>query len=115
MTTAYCPLDSSSRIAYRSVEQTFPGRKTMQRANERVWPPMWAMVLGSVAIGIHLLLAFLLTLNVRSGPWPVPGGAMQVDSPRFASTIGDNWLIAWYQNSVRCSHSFSFASIRQEQ
>lgn len=86
----------------------------MARENEPSWPPTWMMALGSVAIAIHLLLAFILTLNEPSGPWPVQGAGMPADAPRFASGIGNHWLTNLYHNTVRCSHSFHFSSNRQE-
>ena len=86
----------------------------MQRANEPVWPPMWAMVLGSLAIGIHLLLAFIMTLNVPSGPWPTPQGGSTAEAPPFALTIGRN-LAMPYQTAIRSNSTFRFSSIRQEQ
>lgn len=77
-------------------------------------PPTWMMVLGSVAIALHLLLAFILTLNQPSGPWPVQGAGLPADPPRFVSGIGNHWLTNLYHNTVRSNHSFHFSSNRQE-
>lgn len=77
-------------------------------------PPTWMMVLGSLAIAIHLLLAFIMTLNEPSGPWPVDGAGIPADPPRFVREIGNYWLTNLYHNSVRSNHSFHFSSNRQE-
>jgi hypothetical protein len=86
----------------------------MQRANEQVWPATWAMVLGSVVIAIHLLLAFFMTLNVPSGPWPTPQGGSTAEAPPFAMVIGRR-LAMPYQSVTKSNSTFRFSSIRQEQ
>lgn len=86
----------------------------MQRENEPAWPPTWLMVVGSLAIAIHLFLAFFMTLNVPSGPWATPQGAMPALAPAFANTIGSSFALP-YQSVLRSNSTFRFSSMRQEQ
>jgi hypothetical protein len=72
------------------------------------------MVLGSLAIVIHLVLAFIMTLNVPSGPWPTGQGSSTAMAPKFIQTLGDNWLARNYQNLIRSNSSFRFGTLRQE-
>lgn len=77
-------------------------------------PPTWMLALGSVAIALHLLLAFIITLNVPSGPWPVGGAGIPADPPRFISRIGESKWVKRYYNALPSYHSFHFSSNRQE-
>ena len=86
----------------------------MPRENEPGLPPTWLMVFGSLVIAIHLFLAFIITLSVPSGPWPVQDNVFNADPPRF-TMFPSEYVAGPYQKVFKCISPFRFVSLRQEQ
>lgn len=85
----------------------------MSRESQPALPPAWVMVLGSIAIAVHLFFALISSLFASSGPWPTPMGSSEVLPPQFAISVGAN-LAEPYQRLLKATHSFRFPSIKQE-
>src|SRR5687767_11053718 len=51
--------------------------------------PSWLVVLGSLAVVVHLFAVGVAALTAQSGPWLSPFGPSPVEPPPFASTIND--------------------------
>jgi hypothetical protein len=74
---------------------------------------VWAMVVGSLAIGWHLLAIFIGALDAPSGPWPTPMGPQRFDPPAFAFQIAEHLTLP-YAQLIKIAGAYRFESNRLE-
>lgn len=85
----------------------------MPQAQQTAAPglPRWLLVLGSAAIGYHLLSVGLIAVAAPSGPWPSMEGANMATPPQFAYSL-QRALTAEYSKAVKLTHNYHFPSDR---
>ncbi len=70
--------------------------------------PLWMILLGSGFAGLHLLIIAAHSLAERSGPWPLPTGAVAyADPPRFAWEISE-LARPHYLAYLKMTHNYHF-------
>jgi hypothetical protein len=74
-------------------------------------PPRWLVVVGSLAIGYHLLAVTLGALAAPSGPWPTPDGGGLSTPPQFAWST-NQVLSAEYLKEIKLAYHYHFGSNR---
>jgi hypothetical protein len=71
-------------------------------------PPRWLMIVGSMAIGFHLLTLGIQALAAPSGPWPMePMGAAPMPPPVFAARLYD-LTGSYYLPAIKLTHNYHF-------
>ncbi len=71
--------------------------------------PTWQLVVGSVAIGGHLLAVLAMILAVPSGPWPASDGSSLSTPPQFAYTL-NNLIPNWYLRGLGMAQHYHHVS-----
>jgi hypothetical protein len=84
---------------------------TQDRPNPPRELPRWAVALGSIVIGLHLLAVGMLVLSTSSGPWPTRFGESMADGPYFAIKLNRLFFSA-YLEPLRLTHTYHYASDR---
>jgi hypothetical protein len=87
--------------------------------------PRALIVVGSLAIGVHLLAIMMLVLAAQSGPWLTRFGDSPAEGPWFATRltnyvvrdqqgtiISRSGLLPWYLEPLRMTDNYHFASNR---
>jgi hypothetical protein len=75
--------------------------------------PRWLVILGSVAIMVHLLAVTTVVLAAPSGPWVTPEGPALSTPPPFALSLNRVATPAYLQ-WVKLTHPYRFASNRSD-
>jgi hypothetical protein len=84
--------------------------------------PRWLVVVGSIAIAMHLAALGIGVLAAPSGPFPSPDGASMFTPPQFAYSVHNFRptgkappIVAGYLRSIKMTHNYHFASNRPAQ
>jgi hypothetical protein len=71
--------------------------------------PGWVRVVGSIAVGLHLLAIVSLAVGAPSGPWTTPMGPSTSPGPQFVQPVTSVAMPA-YLEPLRMTHNYHFVS-----
>lgn len=82
--------------------------------------PRWLIIVGSIAILLHLTAIVGNVLATTSGPWPTPEGGNMSPPPQFAFSlteikVNDVKVIPAYLQGLKFTHTYHFATSRPSQ
>jgi hypothetical protein len=74
-------------------------------------PPRWLLLVGSVAILLHLTAVAVVALDAPSGPWPTPFGTSTALAPQFARS-GAEAAAPLYARTLKLANGYRPATNR---